>query len=661
MEKSKEIRKFINLMESINDNIKTNNIELDEANPFGVAAREGKIIAKEIESVFNVIKSDSKISPLLTKAGVTNADEMLNLIKNDFKTIDKLSTKVGKLIPKEAGQLRGGFELGVLKSSTTNKKLIDIAAENLVKDRRFFDEYKQYANEVDLVKKLKERGYSDQAAKNIAKKRFSGKYTVGKRPIKPTTKPTSGVGTTVKKYTKEQFQKLKEFLTGGKRNWKDILKWGAGIGIGGSVLWYMLSDSGQKPDDLPTTPPTQSEWMPCIQKLISDKIGTLVTSSSSSEISVLVTNSEYPNGIKFYSNGRVKDFTTGKMGTYKCKQGQIVPQQVSEQLGINEQSSEISQQQMKSYVDDAVDDLDGYVAVYNLNNLKSYLTALKGKTYKGRNAIQAFLEFYKEDEGGDDFVKDVQSVGVKTLGVDGIEAKKNILSLVQSMNTPTTGGSGLDDISIEWDTPTQGGGTGGGSKKSIYHDCTQKDFPFEFGCINPKIGEIQECLGVTPTKGYFGPKTQSALNKKGYDATTITQETYDTIMSTCGGGSQNTTPVDIDPNTGRQRSVLDKYKYDTKGKLKSAIDFANSSMKPTTPTNGGQSSNLSNGEDVYKQLVKDGSIVGSIEDDSDRIKQKGKLTDDQLKQMDQFLGTLGYKRFKQKEKASYGVKYVWIK
>jgi hypothetical protein len=256
MDKSKEIRKYISLVESINDTIKTSKNDLDEANYLSINAREGKIIAKEIEPVYNALKSDAKISGLLSKVDVKNLDEMLKLIKNDFKSIDNLSTVVPKLLPKEARQLRGAFELGILKSSSTNKNLIDIAAENLVKNQKFIENYKAYGNEVDLVTVLKKNGYSDQAAKNIAKKRFSGKYVVGKQPLKPVINTADSTLSRIKKYTTDQYDKLKKFLLGGKRSWKDILKWGTGLGISGLALWYMLKDNGEKtPVDFPPKPP----------------------------------------------------------------------------------------------------------------------------------------------------------------------------------------------------------------------------------------------------------------------------------------------------------------------------------------------------------------------------------------------------------------------
>lgn len=63
-----------------------------------------------------------------------------------------------------------------------------------------------------------------------------------------------------------------------------------------------------------------------------------------------------------------------------------------------------------------------------------------------------------------------------------------------------------------------------------YRDCP--DLPFTKYCKNPKLKEIQECIGAKPD-GYYGPETETKLKEKGY-STTITQEVYDKIIENCG-------------------------------------------------------------------------------------------------------------------------------
>jgi hypothetical protein len=70
-----------------------------------------------------------------------------------------------------------------------------------------------------------------------------------------------------------------------------------------------------------------------------------------------------------------------------------------------------------------------------------------------------------------------------------------------------------------------------------YRGCP--DLPFTKYCKNPKLKEIQECIGAEPD-GYYGPETETKLKEKGYP-TTITQEVYDKIIKNC-----RKTQVDVD-------------------------------------------------------------------------------------------------------------------
>lgn len=107
--------------------------------------------------------------------------------------------------------------------------------------------------------------------------------------------------------------------------------------------------------------------------------------------------------------------------------------------------------------------------------------------------------------------------------------------------------TGIGGINIKWDgetAPVDGGGGSGssGSSNPNYHDCSTKDFPFEFGCIAPKIAEIQKCLGITPQKGNFGPKTKKGLEDLQYNLSGgITKEIYDKIIAACNPTTGSTT------------------------------------------------------------------------------------------------------------------------
>jgi hypothetical protein len=368
------------------------------------------------------------------------------------------------------------------------------------------------------------------------------------------------------------------------------------------------------------------------------------------------------------------------MGTWKCKDGQVKIQTESKimsltRLVLNEQANEISDEMMDTYVDDAVDDLDGYVAEYNLQSLFNILTALKGKTNNGEDAIKKFLQYYKEDEDKD-FVSDVQGVGVANLSVKAKNMKPQIIALANNTSTqpvtpgvtpPVAGKIGLSKIDISWDgekkdeTPVGGGSVGGGSKSGVnYHDCSSKDFPFEFGCISPKIAEIQGCLGITPQKGYFGPKTKRTMEPT-YDLSGgITKEIYDAVKAKCGGAETSEperkkySDAELAPISTEKIKLSDTTKLgDLTGKVK-PIDM------------GSGSSN--NGESIYKMLQSnygDGSNpeFPYIFSEGGRLKYKGEsMGGDAKDQLSQYVATLGYREESIKDKdKGYGVKYVWVK
>jgi hypothetical protein len=648
------------------------------------AAREGKLVASELEAYLKIMIKDQKIAAELTKNGIRTAEELLAALKGN-----RLSKT-----------LKGSLELSVLKSNTKNAKLIDLASENLVRNKVFDQKYAaEFAKGQPAYEKaLKQAGYSEDAITKIVQKKFNqidpktGKpyarpETIAKKDIgatsgKPNPKPNvppapSNIKTLWEKWKTKIQEQLKK-----KRSWKEMVAWGAGLGIGAAALWYMLDGfvaDGEKPAETPPTPPADdTQWAPCIKELLDSKEGTIMQVGASKLTVVHLVTAEYPEGLNFVSNGRVADVKTGKMGTWKCKDGQV---KIAEskimsltRLVLNEQANEISDETMDTYVDDAVDDLDGYVAEYNLQSLFDILTALKGKTNNGEDAIKKFLEYYKEDEDAD-FVSDVQGVGVRNLSVKAKNMKTQIIALANNTSTqpvtpgvtpPVAGKIGLSKIDISWDgekkdeTPVGGGSVGGGSKSGVnYHDCSSKDFPFEFGCISPKIAEIQGCLGITPQKGYFGPKTKRTMEPT-YDLSGgITKEIYDAVKAKCGGAEtaeperKKYSDAELAPISRPKISDIKPIDTGKLGDLSGKI----------TPINTGNQ-----GESIYKMLQSnygDGSNpeFPYIFSELGRLKYKGEsMGEDAKDQLSQYVATLGYREESIKDKdKGYGVKYVWVK
>lgn len=216
---------------------------------------------------------------------------------------------------------------------------------------------------------------------------------------------------------------------------------------------------------------------------------------------------------------------------------------------LNEE--DISSGEMEGYVDTAVDDLDGFVDTGNLKSLLDILNALKGKTYRGKDAVSEFLRLYSIDEGGDSFVKDVNSVGIKTLGALAQDYKDDIIAIANGQNVPSP-------------TPTTTTTTNGktpppkdNKNKTSFTACQAGKYVR--GCKDQKIKEVQVCLGMQAKHqtGNFGPITQGELQKlgKGFE-NGFTDKDVQTICNlgkNKGGGDF----YDVDTPGGSDSDVID--------------------------------------------------------------------------------------------------------
>jgi hypothetical protein len=82
---------------------------------------------------------------------------------------------------------------------------------------------------------------------------------------------------------------------------------------------------------------------------------------------------------------------------------------------------------------------------------------------------------------------------------------------------------------------------------SQYKSCPET-LPIAKFCKNETIRKVQGCLGIT-TDSLFGPKTQAALEAKGVDGTSITQQTVDKVCNNAPLVDPDTEDVDgQDPN-----------------------------------------------------------------------------------------------------------------
>jgi len=206
-----------------------------------------------------------------------------------------------------------------------------------------------------------------------------------------------------------------------------------------------------------------------------------------------------------------------------------------------------------------------------------------------------------------------------------------------------------DDIIITWDgeNQTSTDQTEPSSSTGIrYKPCTE--FPFQFGCKNDAIKEIQICLGF-PEKyqtGNFGSITKDTLEKVGYYLEDgITRGMYEDIVTKCA-----------------------------KGERIAARDRSKSQMPPLTPKPGKATVEPRNPENL-EQLATPKETPKSVfnkykeakllefNQNKTIIKYKGDtIPPNDLSKLDEFFSGYGFTRIKQKQiRKGERIKYVWTK
>ena len=466
---------------------------------------------------------------------------------------------------------------------------------------------------------------------------------------------------TIKEMKPTRWEKFKLWAKEHPKSMKVLGYLGAGIGLGaaGWVAWKLMSP-GASSEDV-----KQSLFDNCVGNLLDDEGATLTSEDNLMVVTATKTGvEEYDKagGVKFYQNGVMKTVDGKRTGKWSCPVGATAPIAKPEATNestqpqkiklvdlIMEQSGEVTQEQMTDFVDTAVDDLDGYVGVDNLQSLTNIVKQLQGKTYKGQPALTAFMAYYKEDESGDDFVKDIESVGVSTLGVQGIDAKNDLLKLVGGNASTATGGdgntkTGVAGITMVWDDEnkkTDDGGGGGGEtppKPQTFKNCDT--LPFSFGCKNPIIKELQVCLGMDAKyqTGNFGPVTMNALG--GYlEDQKITQKTVDAVKAKCNpttGTTTGATATTTGTTTGATATTTGTTSSTTAA---TAPDETSATPEQPQQTTAAQGDNMTDTQ-FYNKLVQAGNIHKNL---VGRMVYRGPaLEPEEKSNLDRQMDDLGY-------------------
>ena len=272
---------------NVKNTLTENVVSIINEDAFTKAAREGALVAKEFEGVLKSMKADSKIAKeleTLKSGGVQTADDLLSMLK-----LNKLSAEA-----------KGLMNSSILKSGTGNSKMLELAAQDIVKSPAFANKY--YKSFVEggrpgLEKALKQSGkYSEsaitkivsQAEKNMATLEKMSKVKLSSNVSKDVAKATEEVAAATGKSSKEVqqlvkqdtfFARKKEYFTklynklkskgisketlqrwrskaflnkNGKISWKKVALWAVAIGISYNVLKDMLNKGGVFIDDTDT-------------------------------------------------------------------------------------------------------------------------------------------------------------------------------------------------------------------------------------------------------------------------------------------------------------------------------------------------------------------------------------------------------------------------
>lgn len=617
------------MSKTLNENLKTfsdisdANTDLDEQG-YGSAAKKLKSATSlddKIAAVKKLFKVDEKVVQQVIATDLTKLSQEFNrAVQKDIK-----SGFIGK-----------GMSLGPAAKEVSKKQAM----------KEILDSGKPLSKTeiVQVIEryKTKNRQLVAQAEAKAA----------SKLPKNPTT-PTPPVSPKVP----GGWERVKDVLGKIKLgwNWTRLLKWGLGIGISGGILWYIISEYGEgvKPEGMPDIQP--SDWAPCVQNLLDSGKGTINTNSRGL-VSVKVIDEQYPQGVLIYSNGRIADIATRRMGRWTCKGGQVQPTNENKnKLSMVNIVLEQDESQLANDVETMIDLLDFPVTKSNLDSayvlLKKYVDAGKSKE---------FLSLYqKSGFGSGDMKKSLDYV--KAFNAETVQSKEKLENL---LNRAMSGGGGsssgssgsLNDLDIDWDreqttTPTPTPTTGG----MTYFSCEDWDIttkPHIIGCTSSRIREVQSCLGLNPD-GKFGPKTEKALKDIESDVSKgITLEIYNKVMRACGrpeiGVSQPSTP---------ESTTQEPTTQDTTGQEPTGQETV-TSVEPVEYGETPYTAPQETGEQFYNRLLEGGLLVGST--DNRRIKYKGvALTKNDFDKLTEYLATFGFYPMKVKEKGDEKYKYVW--
>lgn len=603
-----------------------------------------------------------------------------------FQSSDELmkAMKAGKLSSEAATQLAQGL----LK---TNKCPLDIQkmlVSEIASGPNWRNLLGTIKTEKGLIKRWKGKQYTDETIELMlqkAKDQKIGPYgktatkNTAKNTAKNTTKTganTTKTGANTTKTTAQVVDKAKDTVV----KLKNGLKWAAGtplgklvkrtgklyllfriakwaLVLGGAGYIYTKWDDwfgeGNLDDYTDHDFEPEIDFLKCILIPLSDDEGAEVVKENDTVYLHYKKGSQYDSigGLIFREDGSVVSGDGSKKGKWTCN---------TSGLEINEQVSttDLTSDQLSELMDDLNDNLMGDFFENDSTDMSDSLIIIKkiqGSTYKGVPAIKALIHNYPLVYGNS-LSDDLNNL--KNLDFSGIEEKREILSILgisekKDSNKPGDSDvksdgntkTGIGHITITWDndkndtTPVPGGSV-------KYMKCN--DLPFKYGCINDKIKSIQSCLPAElKPDGYYGPKTSKALWNlyQGKEKSPITKVVFDKVMTDCKKKKTTNTRKKVEPITKLEMKPIVLPQYDTEKVIKQ-IDPAEMAANIQKTIDGRRVDQIIDNELEYSG----GRYVLKIDDE---------LTEKQLKMINLYMASKGFKVLRKKRETLDGSKYVW--
>lgn len=508
MEKQKLNEELSRIREIMSITLKESNSSLKKNNELDI---EERVAGKNIGNIVDLANDFQSLNPLY-KGMFDDLESAIKLQQNPIKIVDKTTKKVTNLNTSEdifnaiknnslTSDELGRVEKGFLKSTNTPKPLRKSIVVDFVIDPVVLKDLGKVpgGKTNDIKKHLKSKGYADDSINEIitqlksnGKIDKSGNFvgSVKPKPVDPNNPDPNNPNPNNPnpKPDPKWWDSLKTI------GWQKALLSAGAVG-GALLLWYWFKQNNIEDKDIPVDPPVDpnNEWAPCLKKLKESGQAKVVRTSSNTLV-LRVINTTYPDGVLFFTDGRVLTNDGKRKGTWKCKEGKTVmkEQSTGNNLSIDVQS--------------VIKSLEGQnITVDGLNNVNFILDK-----YIKKGQGKQFLDLYKKTSG---YFLEKTLISKTSISQRNNPEKNKIRDTIYGKirTIKGSGGTSTDDplsgIEIIWDDGKKEGGDKIPVKKDNYVDCPS--FPLRFGCKGPLVTELQTCLKMTGVDGKLGPKTKA--------------------------------------------------------------------------------------------------------------------------------------------------------